>query len=154
MNTMSQSILIAEDNDFTALQYDKILRKYSYQVTITKDREECLRKYEDENKKNKNEYESPFDVVILDHSMPKKKGKEVASDILKINPIIDWTWDQIQDYIKKNNLPQNSLLDKGYPSVGCEPCTRPIKPGEDLRAGRWWWEEGGNKECGLHIDHK
>ncbi len=75
-------------------------------------------------------------------------------DILKINPIIDWTWEQIQEYIKKNNLPQNSLLEKGYPSVGCEPCTRPIKPGEDLRAGRWWWEENGNKECGLHIDHK
>ena len=74
--------------------------------------------------------------------------------ILKINPIVDWTSDEIQEYIKKNNLPQNSLLDKGYPSVGCEPCTRPIKPGEDLRAGRWWWEEGGNKECGLHIDHK
>ncbi len=49
-------------------------------------------------------------------------------EILKINPIIDWTWDQIQEYIKKNNLPQNSLLEKGYPSVGCEPCTRPIKP--------------------------
>jgi phosphoadenosine phosphosulfate reductase len=74
--------------------------------------------------------------------------------ILKINPIIDWTWKQIQEYIKKNNLPYNSLLDKGYPSIGCEPCTRAIKPGEDLRAGRWWWEQGENKECGLHIDHK
>jgi phosphoadenosine phosphosulfate reductase len=74
--------------------------------------------------------------------------------ILKINPIIDWTWDQIQDYIKKNNLPYNSLLDRGYPSIGCEPCTRAIKPGEDLRAGRWWWEQGEHKECGLHIDHK
>ena len=74
--------------------------------------------------------------------------------ILKINPIIDWTWDQIQDYIKKNNLPYNSLLDKGYTSIGCEPCTRAIKPGEDLRAGRWWWEQGEHKECGLHIDHK
>jgi len=72
--------------------------------------------------------------------------------ILKINPIIDWTWDQIQDYIKKNNLPYNKLLDKGYPSIGCEPCTRAIKPGEDLRAGRWWWEQGEHKECGLHID--
>jgi len=74
--------------------------------------------------------------------------------ILKINPIIDWTWDQIQDYIKKNNLPYNKLLDKGYPSIGCEPCTRAIKPGEELRAGRWWWEQGEHKECGLHIDHK
>ena len=74
--------------------------------------------------------------------------------ILKINPIIDWTWDQIQEYIKSNNLPYNSLLDKGFPSIGCEPCTRAIKPGEDIRAGRWWWEQDGNKECGLHIDHK
>ena len=74
--------------------------------------------------------------------------------ILKINPIIDWTWEQIQEYIKKNNLPYNSLLDKGFPSIGCEPCTRAIKPGEDIRAGRWWWEQDGNKECGLHIDHK
>lgn len=71
--------------------------------------------------------------------------------ILKINPIIDWTWEQVQDYIKKNNLPYNSLLDKGYPSIGCEPCTRPIKPGEDIRAGRWWWEQDEHKECGLHI---
>jgi len=75
-------------------------------------------------------------------------------EILKINPIIDWTWDQIQEYIKKNDLPYNSLLDKGYPSIGCEPCTRPIKPGENLRAGRWWWEQGEHKECGLHIGHK
>jgi phosphoadenosine phosphosulfate reductase len=74
--------------------------------------------------------------------------------ILKINPIINWSWDQVQEYIKNNNLPYNSLLDKGYPSIGCEPCSRAIKPGEDLRAGRWWWEQDGNKECGLHIDDK
>ena len=78
----------------------------------------------------------------------------IHGGILKINPIIDWTWDQIQEYIKKNNLPYNSLLDKNYTSIGCEPCTRPIKPGEDLRAGRWWWEQGEHKECGLHIDDK
>jgi len=59
--------------------------------------------------------------------------------ILKINPIINWTWDDVWDYIKKYNLPHNSLLDKGFPSIGCEPCTRAIKPGEDLRAGRWWY---------------
>ena len=75
-------------------------------------------------------------------------------DILKINPMIDWTWDKVQEYIKKNDLPYNSLLDKGYPSIGCEPCTRAIKPGEDLRAGRWWWEQEEHKECGLHIDYK
>ena len=83
---MSQSILIAEDNDFTAFQYDKILKKQGHKVIISKDGEDCLRKYEDARKKNKNEYENPFDIVILDHSMPKRKGKEVASDILKINP--------------------------------------------------------------------
>lgn len=74
--------------------------------------------------------------------------------ILKINPIIDWTWEQVQNYIKENDLPYNSLLDKGYPSIGCEPCTRPIKPGEDLRAGRWWWEQNEHKECGLHMEQE
>lgn len=74
-------------------------------------------------------------------------------DILKINPIIHWTWEQVQTRIKENNLPYNSLLDKGYPSIGCEPCTRPVRPGEDIRAGRWWWEQDQHKECGLHIDH-
>ncbi len=71
--------------------------------------------------------------------------------ILKINPIIDWTWEQVQDYIRKNDLPCNTLLKNGYTSIGCAPCTRPIKPGEDLRAGRWWWEQNQHKECGLHI---
>lgn len=84
-------------------------------------------------------------IFQLDHS---------HGDILKINPIIDWTWDQIQEYIKKNNIPCNKLLDNGYTSIGCEPCTRAIKPGEDIRAGRWWWEQGEHKECGLHIEHK
>jgi len=73
--------------------------------------------------------------------------------ILKANPIIDWTWDQLWDYIKTNNVPYNKLHDLGYPSIGCEPCTRATKPGEDLRAGRWWWENESNKECGLHMDH-
>lgn len=74
--------------------------------------------------------------------------------ILKINPIIDWTWDKVWNYVKENNIPYNKLLDKGYPSIGCEPCTRAIKPGEDIRAGRWWWENEEHKECGLHIDYK
>lgn len=78
---------------------------------------------------------------------------ELHGGIIKINPIINWTWDDIWNYIKKNNIPYNSLIDKGFPSIGCEPCTRAIKPGEDLRAGRWWWEQGTHKECGLHIDH-
>lgn len=73
--------------------------------------------------------------------------------IIKVNPIIEWTWEQTLDYIKNNNIPYNKLHDKGYPSIGCEPCTRAIKPGEPLRAGRWWWETDPQKECGLHADH-
>ena len=79
---------------------------------------------------------------------------EQHGGIIKINPIIDWTWEQVWDYIKTNNVPYNKLLDQGYPSIGCEPCTRAIKEGEDLRAGRWWWENEEHKECGLHIDYK
>ncbi len=74
------------------------------------------------------------------------------NNIIKINPIIEWTWEQTWDYIKKNNVPYNKLHDKGFPSIGCEPCTRAIKPGEPLRAGRWWWESDNQKECGLHAD--
>lgn len=79
---------------------------------------------------------------------------KVFGGILKVNPIIDWTWQQTLDYIKDNNVPYNKLHDMGYPSIGCEPCTRAVKEGEDLRAGRWWWENESDKECGLHMDHK
>ena len=73
--------------------------------------------------------------------------------IIKINPIIDWTWKDVLRHIREHDLACNPLLDQGYPSIGCAPCTRPIKPGQPLRAGRWWWEEGdGQKECGLHIE--
>lgn len=75
------------------------------------------------------------------------------NDIIKVNPILEWTWEQTWDYIKKNNVPYNKLHDKGFSSIGCEPCTRAIKPGEPLRAGRWWWESDTQKECGLHADH-
>lgn len=74
------------------------------------------------------------------------------NNIVKLNPIADWSWDMVWDYIKKNDVPYNKLHDKGYPSIGCEPCTRAIKPGEDLRAGRWWWEQDAHKECGLHFN--
>jgi phosphoadenosine phosphosulfate reductase len=78
---------------------------------------------------------------------------EKYNGILKINPLLDWSWEQVWNYIKENNVPYHKLLDKGYPSIGCEPCTRAIKAGEDLRAGRWWWESDENKECGLHMEH-
>ncbi len=71
--------------------------------------------------------------------------------IIKVNPLVNWTENDVWDYIKKYNIPYNSLYDKNYRSIGCAPCTRPTQPGEDIRAGRWWWEHNVTKECGLHI---
>ena len=69
----------------------------------------------------------------------------------KFNPLADWTAEQVWAYLRDRKVPYHALHDRGYPSIGCEPCTRPVKPGEDPRAGRWWWErEGAAKECGLH----
>lgn len=72
--------------------------------------------------------------------------------IVKINPIINWTWEDVQNYIKSHDVVYNELLDRGYLSIGCEPCTRPVKPGQSLRDGRWWWESGSDLECGIHVD--
>jgi phosphoadenosine phosphosulfate reductase len=69
----------------------------------------------------------------------------------KFNPLADWSEQDVWDYIRAHNVPYNALHDQGYPSIGCEPCTRAIEPGEDVRAGRWWWENPESKECGLHI---
>lgn len=69
---------------------------------------------------------------------------------IKINPLLEWSEKDLWDYIKDNEVPYNKLHDKGFPSIGCEPCTRAIKEGEDVRAGRWWWEAPEHKECGLH----
>lgn len=73
--------------------------------------------------------------------------------LIKINPLIDWTEDQVWEYIRQNQVPYNKLHDKGFPSIGCEPCTRAIQPHEDIRAGRWWWESPEHRECGLHQRH-
>jgi len=72
------------------------------------------------------------------------------NNIIKFNPLLDWSLEQVKEYIKKNNVPYNVLHDRGFVSIGCEPCTRAIKEGEDFRAGRWWWERNSGKECGLH----
>ena len=72
-------------------------------------------------------------------------------NIIKINPLADWSHDDVWSYIHKHNVPYNRLHMQGYPSIGCAPCTRAVKPGEDLRAGRWWWENPHSRECGLHI---
>ena len=70
----------------------------------------------------------------------------------KFNPLADWTHADVWSYLRENHVPYNALHDRGYPSIGCEPCTRAVKPGEHPRAGRWWWEQpGAKKECGLHA---
>lgn len=76
---------------------------------------------------------------------------EAHRGIVKVNPLADWSHDDIRAHVKKHKLPYNALFEKGYTSIGCACCTRPIQPGEDPRAGRWWWEQSGHKECGLHV---
>jgi phosphoadenosine phosphosulfate reductase len=73
-----------------------------------------------------------------------------AFGLLKLNPLVDWSEERVWDYIRANDLPYNALHDRGFPSVGCAPCTRAVQPGEDIRSGRWWWESPEQKECGLH----
>jgi len=73
-----------------------------------------------------------------------------ANGLIKLNPLIDFTEQQVWEYIKANQVPYNKLHYKGFPSIGCQPCTRAVEPGEDIRAGRWWWENPEQKECGLH----
>jgi phosphoadenosine phosphosulfate reductase len=91
-----------------------------------------LRAEQSENRSDLNffEYDAPFDII-------------------KFNPLLKWTLQEIEEYLEKNNVPQNTLHKKGFVSIGCAPCTRAILPGEDIRAGRWSWESS-HKECGLH----
>ncbi|MDD2780080.1 phosphoadenylyl-sulfate reductase [Sulfuricurvum sp.] len=77
-----------------------------------------------------------------------------ANTLIKLNPLIEWSEQMVWDYINENKVPYNVLHDQGYPSIGCAPCTRAICEGEDLRAGRWWWESSEHKECGLHLKRK
>jgi thioredoxin-dependent adenylylsulfate APS reductase len=75
----------------------------------------------------------------------------VHAGMVKINPLAEWTADQVMAYVEEHRLPRNALYAQGYTSIGCDPCTRPTQPGEDPRAGRWWWEQGA-RECGLHYE--
>lgn len=74
-----------------------------------------------------------------------------SNNIIKYHPLLHWTTDEVIRHIRENNIPYNPLHDKGFISIGCAPCTRAVKPGEDFRAGRWWWEDASKKECGLHV---
>jgi phosphoadenosine phosphosulfate reductase len=75
-------------------------------------------------------------------------------DLFKFHPLFDWSLYDVEEYLKENAIPYNPLHDKGFLSIGCEPCTRAVKPGDDFRSGRWWWENDGPKECGCHVKTK
>ncbi|QWV91713.1 phosphoadenylyl-sulfate reductase [Geomonas oryzisoli] len=90
-----------------------------------------------------------------EHNVTRTDLKAIELDqlnggILKLNPLLDWSEAQLLEFVKERRLPQNRLLKQGYRSIGCAPCTRAVQPGEDARAGRWWWENPEHKECGLH----
>ncbi|MBL8290718.1 MAG: phosphoadenylyl-sulfate reductase [Bryobacterales bacterium] len=76
---------------------------------------------------------------------------EMVGERLKLSPLADWTAVQVEEYLTEHQVPRHPLYARGYPSIGCAPCTRPVQPGEPERAGRWWWEENMSKECGLHV---
>jgi phosphoadenosine phosphosulfate reductase len=82
--------------------------------------------------------------------IPKVMEDTDHPPLIKINPLAEWTEEQVMNYIIENNVPINILHKRNYPSIGCAPCTRPVEHGEDIRAGRWWWENPEHKECGLH----
>ncbi|WP_449438143.1 phosphoadenylyl-sulfate reductase [Pedobacter steynii] len=84
------------------------------------------------------------------HDMANLEWDE-QNQLIKFHPIFFWSLDEVKEYIKKNNIVYNTLHDKGFPSIGCAPCTRAVREGEDFRAGRWWWEDQSKKECGLHA---
>lgn len=83
------------------------------------------------------------ELAIMEH--------DASHQMTKFNPLADWSEQDVWHYLRTNDVPYNRLHDQGFPSIGCEPCTRAIEPGEDVRAGRWWWENPDSKECGLHI---
>lgn len=93
-----------------------------------------LRRSQSENREN-------LDKFIYDPS----------NQVIKYNPLLDWSLEQVKQYIKEHHIPYNILHDRGFASIGCAPCTRAIEPGQDFRAGRWWWENNSSQECGLHA---
>ncbi len=94
------------------------------------------------------------DQSRLREKTPKVEIDRAHAGIAKLNPIADWSHEQVLDYVREHEVPINRLHAEGYPSVGCEPCSRAIGPGDDLRSGRWWWENSDLKECGIHLEEK
>ena len=91
-----------------------------------------------------------------DQSVTRSDFAVLAHDsdngLFKLSPLVDWSNDDVSEYLKRFEVPSNALHARGFPSIGCAPCTRAVKPGEDERSGRWWWEQAESRECGLHMD--
>jgi phosphoadenosine phosphosulfate reductase len=92
------------------------------------------------------------DQNVTRSDIRKVEIERTAGGIVKVNPLVDWSQDDVWQYVRAQNVPVNRLHQQGFPSVGCAPCTRAVQAGEDPRAGRWWWENPETKECGLHVD--
>ncbi|HET6373496.1 MAG TPA: phosphoadenylyl-sulfate reductase [Candidatus Polarisedimenticolia bacterium] len=90
------------------------------------------------------------DQAVTRGTTEKVETDTARPGLIKLNPLADWSHEQVWEYIREHDVPYNALHDRGFPSIGCSPCTRAVAPGEDIRAGRWWWEMPEQKECGLH----
>ncbi|MGB7526292.1 phosphoadenylyl-sulfate reductase [Sphingobacterium cellulitidis] len=123
------------------------------------DRKECchIRKIEP-LKRAINGYQVWITGIRAEQSINRDQMEFVEWDeqnqIIKIHPLYNWSLNDVEKYLKDNFVPYNPLHDKGFVSIGCQPCTRAVQEGEDFRAGRWWWEDKSKKECGLHVTHK
>ena len=129
---------------------------YSFRESLENRRECCgIRKVEPLGRALR-ELKAWITGMRREQSMTRASIAPVEADaghggIAKLNPLADWTVDDVWKYVRDGNLPYNRLHDHDYPSIGCAPCTRAVKAGEDPRAGRWWWEREDHKECGLHF---
>lgn len=123
------------------------------------DRKECcnIRKIEP-LKRAINGYQVWITGIRAEQSVNRDQMEFVEWDeqnqIIKIHPLYNWSLNDVEKYLKDNFVPYNPLHDKGFVSIGCQPCTRAVQEGEDFRSGRWWWEDKSKKECGLHVTHK
>jgi phosphoadenosine phosphosulfate reductase len=139
-------------------QVEKLVRGkglFSFKESIENRKECCaIRKIEPLNRALA-ELDAWVTGLRRDQAVTRTETPKVLEDadhppLIKINPLADWSQEQVESYIEKHKVPVNALHEKNYPSIGCAPCTRSIEPGEDIRAGRWWWENPEHKECGLH----
>ncbi len=149
---LSMKVLFPERGDVESLVVEKGPNSFYYSL---ENRKECcrIRKIEPLKRELEN-LDGWITGLRREQSVTRTEVQPVEWDnafgLVKINPLADWTGQQCRDYVKENHVPVHALHKKGFPSIGCAPCTRAVKPGEDIRAGRWWWENPESKECGLH----